>query len=563
MTPLFRLLRLFAPETPRLTLGFLVALLTLALGFALLACASLLAVARQSEAITSLVASLGGLATLFVTVRLLALTRTVSRYCERLVTHAAMFRVIARLRIWFFKKAIPLAPGKLGFSRSGDLLNRVTADIDALDSLYLRILIPISLLASVIIAGGFLLAPLSLLLAVSIAFILVLFAGLVAKISLGRKAREASTAMADQLADVRIYALDGMSGMADTLANDAAHIQQSTLAHATARLTHSQLTLARATALNTALTALTLGALTLAILFLAPKLFMIPLVIGLGILAEPLQQIPTAFLRLGHTAKSAERVLDIATRPPATREPLSPKPFPAEETTLCFDHVSLQYDTRTTHSLEDICFTLNKGERVLLCGASGAGKSSIVTLLLKFHEPTQGHITLGGIDLQDLDGDTLRRHIAYLSQQTNLLCGTVRDNLRLANPTASEADILAAINAAELSDTLKSLAQGLDTWIGEGGLLLSGGQARRLAVAQIILKGAPLWILDEPTEGLDDATATALLTTLARLSEGRTVLFITHRPDLASAMNLTRTLSMENGRIRWDAANNLGDNLTR
>lgn len=535
MRALRTVLALFRQETGWLVAGALLALLTVSVGMLLLASAG------------ALVAVSAGLAVSVFGVRALALGRVLSRYSERVVTHEAIFRVLARLRIWFFTRMVPLAPAQLGFSRSGDLLNRVVADIDALDGLYLRVLVPLGLFPVVLIGGGILLSRLDLILAVMSVGLLVIFAVVVAWLVLQRASRAAADAVL-QLADLRVQAVDGLAGLPDLLANDAAGAHQATLARTTSALVRSQLAVARATAASAAVTACVATGLFLSVLWLAPRGMVIPLVFGTVILAELLGQIPAAFINLGRLKAAAARVVELAECPPAVQDPAQPAPYPADQT-LAFEGVTLRYPGRPEPALHGVTLTLTPGERVLIQGPSGAGKSSLIALLLKFRTPTTGRITLGGVDLATLRGDDVRARIGYLSQRTHLLSGTVREALHLAAPEADEPALWAALQAVELDSVVRALPQGLDTWVGEGGLLLSGGQARRLALAQVVLKNAPVWILDEPTEGLDDTTAHALMSTLACLIAGRTLLLITHDARLTEALAVSRTIRMTGGKI--------------
>ena len=530
-----KLLALFAPEAGWLVFGGAIAFLTLVLGMGLLGLSGVV---------------VAGITFSPVILRLLALSRTLSRYAERLSTHAAIFRALARLRLWFFAKAIPLAPARLGLGRGGDLLNRITADIDALDALYLRILLPLGLLACTETVGLWLVGTLAPQLALAFGFALALLL-LALVLFVYRRARKASADAVVQLGELRTHVVDGIEAMGELLANDAAPRQQADIARATSSLVRSQLTISRAAAKGTACVTITTTCLVLLALTLAPASHLVPLLFSVLILSELLAQLPQAFLSIGRLESAATRVFGIAERAPAVSEPATPLPLP-ESIAVRFENVSLSYD-RPTPALSNISFSIAAGERVMVLGPSGSGKSSLAGLLLKFWPLQSGRITLGETDIASLAGDAVRSRIGYLSQRTLLLSGTVRDNLLLAAPAASEDSLWQALKDVELDDTIRALPQGLDTWTGEGGLLLSGGQARRLALAQIVLRNAPLWLLDEPTEGLDAPTAEAVCTTLARLSRTHTVIFITHQPDLAVPMNLTRILRLENGHLAADS----------
>ncbi len=339
MRALRTVLGLFRQDAGWLLAGALLALLTVSLGMLLLAGAG------------SLVAVSAGLVVVPVLgVRGLALGRVLSRYSERVVTHEAIFRLLARLRIWFFSCAVPLAPAQLGFSRSGDLLNRVVSDIDALDGLYLRVLVPLGLFPVVLIGGGVMLARVSPVLAVASAGLLAGFAVLVAWLVLKRASAAAADAVL-QLADLRVHSVDGLAGLPDLLANEAAGAHQAVLARTTSALVRSQLAVARATAASTAVTACSATGLFLVVLLCAPGGAVVPLVFGTVMLADLLGQIPAAFISLGRLKAAAGRVVELAARPPVVQEPAQAATLPPEDTTIVFENVTLQYPGRPAPAL--------------------------------------------------------------------------------------------------------------------------------------------------------------------------------------------------------------------
>jgi ATP-binding cassette subfamily C protein CydC len=243
---------------------------------------------------------------------------------------------------------------------------------------------------------------------------------------------------------------------------------------------------------------------------------------------EVVMPLPLAFQMLGQTLSAAGRVFEIVDAEPQAPEPSAPSPQP-EAFGLAIEGVGFRYTDSELPALEGIDLALPPGRRVAVVGATGSGKSTLLNLLLRFWDPQAGRLTLGGHDLRDYHGEDLRRHIAVVSQGTHLFTTTLRENLRVANPQASEEQLLAALATAQLDDFVASQPDGLDTWVGEAGVKLSGGQARRVAIARALLKDAPILLLDEPTEGLDPATERELMQALYRLMAGRTVLLITHR----------------------------------
>ena len=255
---------------------------------------------------------------------------------------------------------------------------------------------------------------------------------------------------------------------------------------------------------------------------------------------------------LGETLAAARRVFSIIDTKPQIDEPAD-LPVPQwTQADVQIDGLRLRYPgpqgAAPVWALDGLSLHLRAGERVALVGPSGAGKSTLVQALLRFWDYQEGSVRIGGHDLRAWPGQALRAHIAVVSQDTYLFNTTLRDNLMLARPEATQEDVIAACKAAQLHDFITTLPDGYDTWVGEAGMRLSGGQARRVAIARALLRNAPLLILDEPTEGLDTLTERDLLRDIAQLMQGRTVLLISHRIAALPAA-VDRVLVMEAGRV--------------
>jgi ATP-binding cassette subfamily C protein CydC len=261
---------------------------------------------------------------------------------------------------------------------------------------------------------------------------------------------------------------------------------------------------------------------------------------------EAVAPLPAAFQYLGRTREAGRRLLEVVESPPAVVFPPDGAPPPARWD-VAFEGVGFAYPPQGPPVLTDVSFSVPQGARLAVLGPTGAGKSTLGHLLVRFWDPSTGCIRLGGRDLRHLPEVHLRRSIAVVAQQPHLFNASIRENLHLAAPDAPEAHLWEALAAAELADFVRGLPWGLDTWVGEGGGLISGGQARRLALARAVLQAAPVWLLDEPTEGLDRATETRLLERVLGLTQGRTVLLITHRPTALAKMDAVVVL--ENGRV--------------
>lgn len=532
-----RLLRAFNPPRFWFALGVVLALISALLGLLLTLSAFLYMAA--------------GMTMLGVVLRSLAPLRTLARYAERLATHSATFRALANLRLWFFRAVAPLAPGKLGFNRSGDLLSRMTSDIDALDGVFLRLIVPVGVALLMVVAlytvSLDVLPHFTLLAACWISLLALvmrhtLHAGSIAQRRAG-----------DELSVLRTHVVDGIDGLSELMANEAGHVQQARIAESTRHMVIEQLRANQAALRTTFLNGVMMGGTTLALLTAALLLplnqpWQILLLLALLMaMNEALGAALPGLMQRGRMNSAAARLLALTDQTPNVAEPVAPLPLP-ETLSITFDEVVLTYG-RPTPALDHLSFSMAAGERLVLTGPSGAGKSSLLGLLLGFYQPEGGRLLIGGIDSTAISADALRARIGYLSQRTQLISGTVRANLLLATPGASEDELWAALSAAEISDVVRALPEGLDTWVGEAGILLSGGQARRLAIAQLLLRKADLWLLDEPTEGLDSETATAILTRLGELAGARSVLLITHQTELVKAFGPARSLFLHNGKL--------------
>jgi ATP-binding cassette, subfamily C, bacterial CydC len=539
MREFLRLLRLFAPSAGWLLLGLLLTLATLATQALILGSAG--AVLLGSTGLALLLRSSGAL-------------RPILRYAERLATHSATFSVLARLRLWLFARLIPLAPQQLGTRRAGDILARLLQDVDLLDGFALRLLLPliVGTLALLILfigigqTGALLIFQLTLVM-------LALFLALVLIVQQRHKTDLEQVPI--RQADLRSDVLDGCEGLADLLASDAADLQLHKITLSSANLAHSKLGQVRQRLLIQFLVSLGTGLLLMLVILALTQMpqgkltayeLLALVLLALGLL-ETLPALGQALSQWPLLHSAAQRIFQLADTPCTVPEPVAAQPVPAL-LELSLENVGVDYG-RSPLALDGVSLNLRTGSRTLIAGPSGAGKTTLLQLLLKFILPTQGRVMVGGTDLQNLDGDAWRKQVAILGQMTTLLAGTVRENLLLANPQATEAQLWQALEAAELATFVQSLPEGLESWVGEGGASFSGGQARRLALAQMLLKNAPIWLLDEPTEGLDDATARAVLTTLARLAGSRTVICITHQPELGQLIAPTQEFRLQNGKL--------------
>ncbi|MGN6382828.1 MAG: thiol reductant ABC exporter subunit CydC [Dyella sp.] len=528
-----RLAALFRPYTGWMAGGCLLALA------ALLANVGLLAVSGHFIASMALAGAAGVVFNFFTPaalIRAFALVRTGGRYLERLVTHEATFRLLAQLRVWFYERLEPLAPARLQTLRATDLLSRIQADIDTLNQVYLRLFVPlvVAALASVVILA--VMALFSVPVALGTALLLSV-AGVWLPRWLQRRGAAAGARAVQTRAALR-------NTVADALGGDAELRVYGAQAHWHARVQAQSETLLDDQRALSGLSGLATGAVGLcanlalwwAVIAVAPAVAQGAIAPAqLAMLAlfamaafEAVTPLPLAFQMLGEQLAAARRIFAVVDAEPAVSSPVGESPAPVDAGVV-FDGVRFRYDASLPWVLDGFDLTLAPGSRTALVGASGAGKSSVLQLLARFWDCQEGRILLGGHTLGEYAPDDARRHIAVVSQDAYLFNGSVLDNLLLARPDADAEAIEAACRTARVHEVIMALPQGYDTPLGESGTRLSGGQARRLAIARALLKDAPILLLDEPTEGLDAATARALYDSLASAMAGRAVLLITHQ----------------------------------
>jgi ATP-binding cassette subfamily C protein CydC len=544
MTDLLRIVGLWRSRVLWLSVGVLVSLLALLSGVGLMAFAG------------AALASLALFAPLVL--RGLGVVRVLLRYAERMVTHSAMFRALADLRVWLFRRLAANSAGGLGFRQAGDVLSRLVNDVEALDGVYLRVLVPL--------AGALLLLPLAMLViaprapalaaAVGVLFVLAAF---VLPWLAARSAADSGTLLAAAMGQLRVAVLDTMTGWREVRAFGAEGRMLAAVQAREASLLGAQHTLASRTALAGAGTLLCAQAALFAVLCVAASEAgglggaIIAAFVVLAVF-EVIGGLPRAGAYLGHAAAAAHRVLEAADAPVSVPDPSAPAELPGSRLSarLGFGGVDFRWRPDLPKVFDGLTMEIPAGMRVGVLGPSGAGKSTLAALVLKVAAPQSGRVLLGGIDIATLTAAAVRSQVGWLSQTTHLFDDTIRANLLLARPDADDAALWAALDAAHIGDVVRALPDGLDTWVGESGARFSGGQGRRLALARALLSPAPILILDEPCAGLDAETERAFLATLNEVADGRTVLLIAHR--LVGVEKLDRIYRLSGGKAVAAAA---------
>jgi thiol reductant ABC exporter CydC subunit len=529
------LLALIDAPRPRVALAAVLGALTVLFGVGLMASAGyLISRAALRPAILSLEVTI-------VFVRFFGLGRPVVRYVDRLVSHDLALRVLGNVRARFYERIEPLAPAQLDRYRSGDLLSRMVADVDALQNLQLRAIGPplVALLAgavSVGVAAAF--AP-----AAGLVLALGLVAGAVAGPVLagwlsreaGRRVAAARGALAAEVVEVvgagpELVAL-GCEGAALEGLRDA----DCTLVAVSRR---DALAAGAGDGLGLVITGITVaGVLAVAVgAAHAGSLARVDIAL-LALLAlasfEAVTPLAGAARELGATLAAGRRLLEVIDQPVAVVDQGSPAPAPAWPFAVELHDVSARYPGQPSPALEGLTLRLPAGARVALVGPSGSGKTTVVNLLLRFLDPSDGRVTLGGRDLRQYRQQDVRRLISVAGQDSHLFATSIRANVRLARPDASEEELEQALRRARIWDWFGSLPDGLDTVVGEQGRELSGGQHQRIVLARALLADAPVLVLDEPTAHLDPATAVALIDDVFGCAgaDGKTILLITHRSE--------------------------------
>jgi ATP-binding cassette, subfamily C, bacterial CydC len=466
-----------------------------------------------------------------VGVRALALLRAGLRYGERLESHDVALRALATLRTRCFAALARRAPGELGAAR-GELLSRVVRDVDDLQDLYVRALHP-PLVAAVAIVLATVASFAFLPVAAVVVGVALAVAAVVPPWLVVRVARRAGTRQAPARAALTAELVEAFDGAAELAVHGQARARLQAVAAADARLLRLAGRDAAAAALAVAATPLLTGAALVGVALVA-----VPAV-GHGDLAgvalasllfvalasfEAVAPLPVAAQHLQASATAAGRVREVAEAPLLLRDPAAPAPLPAggalEAHAVAVDGV-----------LDGVSLRVAPGERVALVGRSGAGKTTLAELLVRFRDPDGGRVTLGGADLRDLTQDDVRRAVVLAGQDAHLFATTVRRNLLIGRPEATQDELLDVLAAVGLRDWVEQLPDGLDTLLAEDAATVSGGERRRLALARALLADARFLVLDEPTAHLDAGSARTITGMLARLPDARGVLLITHQRE--------------------------------
>ena len=528
-----RLMRLAPVRRSHLVLAALLGALTILFGVGLMGTAGyLISRAAEQPAVLSLTAAIVG-------VRFFGLARPLARYAERLSSHDVALRSLGSARARVYRRLEALSPIELQDTRHGDLLTRFVADVDSLQNLYLRGLLPpvVALVAggvSVAVAAGFLpAAAVVLALGLAVGGILV---PLVSSALSHRSAARQSEARGDLAAEL----VETLAGSAELIAYGREDDRLERLRGADSRLVRIARRAALADGTGDGLRLLVIGATVAGVVAVAVSAHaagaldrVLVALLALGALAafEAVLPLPAALRELRATRAAGDRVLELTARRPAVADPADPLPAPGRPFTVRLEHVRVRYAVHEQPALDGLSLGLEPGRRIALLGPSGSGKTTVANLLLRFVDPEEGRVTLAGEDLRRYRQEDVRRAIAVCGQDAHLFSASIRANLRLARPEATDGELEQALRSARLLDWVRTLPKGLDTLVGEQGRELSGGQRQRLALARALLADPQVLVLDEPTAHLDPPTAERLVEDIFAAAGERCVLLITHRPE--------------------------------
>ncbi len=550
-----RVLRAVPGYGPWVLVAALLSFVSLASGIGLIATSAYL-IDRSA-----LVSSIETLALTILAVRVLALTRVVSRYFERYLGHLGTFRLLTRIRVWFFRGIEPGAPASLLTERRGDLLTRIVGDVDTLQDMYLRVLVPPIAGALAVglgtgILGGF--HP-------SLGLVLlgyVLLSGVVLPLVTRSLSRAPTDGLIASRAAVDAALVEGVDGLADLVAFGREDLLTARLDTLSDLQRAQRRRLSHARALAGALTALLVGLAALSVLAIAISLVGDGSLDGVVLAVMPLVAIATfeaigpltaAYEHLDRSRAASRRLVELVDSPEQTRDPATPTPLPITAgRPLSLEVHGLTFGYGDELVLRGADLRVPSGSTVAIVGPSGSGKSTLANLLLRFWDYDTGSIRLGDVELRGITAADARRAVAVVAQRDHLFDTTLRDNLSLGDEDADDDRLWAACAAAGVEATIRALPHGLDTRAGEDGNRLSGGERQRVMIARALLTDAPILILDEATAHLDGDLQRRVLAGVTEWRRGLTTIVISH--DAAAVAGVDLVVRLTEGRLVPDEA---------
>lgn len=499
----------------------------------------------------ALLPHIGELQVGIVGVRFFGISRGLLRYAERLISHNITFNLLAKFRVWFFKSIEPLVPAKSGKFTSGDLLTRVVSDVESLEHIFVRVISPpfIAILTAILVFMIF--ANFSF--SIAIAFLLPYSFAAIAvpyfTYKLSKKKGEEILFLRSRLTEIT---LDGIEGKNELISFGKVDEHKYDFTETNAKLIKIQRKMQLIQGMNESAIGLTMNITVISIFVLTAPfvsnglingIYLAVLTLGTMAAFEAVFPIPLAVQYLDSSIKAGERLFQITDQ---KIEPKNTEHIPLIGKEIEFEKVSFSY-IENENILNEISFQIKEKQKIAIIGATGNGKSSIINLLLKFWEINSGSISLDKINYSKISEDEVREKYSVIPQKVFLFSDTIKNNLLLAKPNATEAEIWNALKMAELSSFVELLPNKLNTWIGNQGKQLSGGERKRLAIARAILKNAPIFICDEITANLDSINEQKIINTIHSITKEKSLIFITHR--LVDMDKFDSIFLLQNGKI--------------
>ena len=497
--------------------------------------------------------SIAELQVAIVGVRFFGISRGIFRYAERYISHEVTFKLLAKFRVWFFKSIEPLVPSRVSKYKSGDLLTRSVADVENLEHIFVRVISPPIVALFILILMWFLFGIFSFSFSLIILFFFIL-GGIGVPLLTHFLSKNIGTKLVKLNTELNEIAIDCTQGISELLVFGQYKKWQNEYNTLNSDYINLQKKMASISGLHESLIGLTMNLAVIAILYIAipfvntgimDGVYLSVLVIGTMAAFEAVLPLPTAVQFLEQSLKSAGRLFEITDEKPEIQND-NPQNLNVSDYSIRINDLHFGYNP-SAPIYKGLTFDIPEKNFVALVGASGAGKSTLINLLLRFWNYNSGKIFLGNNEITGFNQEQISKYFAAVPQDTYLFNLPIEENIKLADPSASEQRVIEAAKMADLDYFINSLPNKYQEWVGEQGLKMSGGERQRVAIARAILKDAPIMIFDEPTSDLDALTERKILNTIYKLSEDKTVLLITHR--LVGLDKADKILVMHNGQI--------------
>ena len=476
-------------------------------------------------------------------VRTFSLGRICARYGERLLTHEATFKILTDVRVWFYQKLEPLAPSHLMKYKTGDLLNRIVNDIGVLDNLYIRIISPTIVLLLSCITVFIFFCFFSFYLAITVS-LLALFIGLAIPFISDKLSRKKSIILNENSAQLKTTVVEHISSLAEIKIFDLDNTSLEKIEIENKNLLASESKLSVKTGISSALMTFFMGFTVVIATIFAVKLtsdnqingaFIALIALGVMALFEAIMPLPIAYQYLGKTISASKRILGVIDTKPnilyKDRSNVQLNNFDID-----FKDVTFSYDNKK-NIFENFNLNIKTNEKVALFAPTGSGKTTIINLIARFWDINAGKIFIGNTNIKEFSEEQLRNNMTIISQSPHIFNTSIKENLLLANPNATDKELYEALDKVKMKEFVENLPNKLNSWTGEYGSHLSGGQQKRIAVARAFLQDKPILIMDEPTEGLDKNTEKLVFANIQRLMKNKTVIFITHNKNLIKSFD--------------------------